>query len=518
MADREMRFERKMTDAEAMMWNIEHDPRLSSNIGSIIVTDRPLDPDVMRKRIAAAVADIPRLRERVAPVLGRLAPPVWIPDKEFDLAYHFREVALPSPGSDEQLHELCTKLLQEPFDRTRPLWLFVIIEGLEGGKGALFSKLHHTVADGEGALRLSEHYMDLEREAPVPPDVDLDEIIAKDTEYSDVETSDEFVASAVRTASHTMRRILGVARRAVGEVALAAADPARLGEAATNLTTAVASAREQLSTGDGDGPSGSPVWKNRSRHRWFGVLDVPFEPARAATKALGGSLNDFFVTGAALGAVKYHEFVGEEVEFFKATFVVSTRDDHSAGGNSFTPSMVKVPGGKMDPADRFAAIRDSMGSRRGEVTGGADLMGAVSGLANLLPTSVVTGIARSQAGAVDFATSNVRGAPIEVYVAGGKVLATYPMGPVAGTAWNITMMSYAGSLFMGVHVDPAAVADTALLMRSLRAGFAELLAAGGQAQEPIATEQAPKAEAADQPSNGAKKKSPSKPSTKKASS
>jgi hypothetical protein len=273
-----------------------------------------------------------------------------------------------------------------------------------------------------------------------------------------------------------VRRLLGVARRTVGEAALAAADPARLAEGATNLTTAVSSARSQLSAGDGV-PSGSKTWKNRSRHRWFDVVDVDFEQARAASKSMGGSLNDFFVTGAALGAVKYHEFVGEEVDFFKTTFVVSTRDDRSAGGNSFTPSMVKVPGGKMDPAERFAAIRDSMGSRRGEVTGGADLMGAVSGLANLLPTSVVTGIARSQAGAVDFATSNVRGAPFEVYVAGAKVLATYPMGPVAGTAWNITMMSYAGTLFMGVHVDPAAVADTELLIRSLRDGFAELIAA-----------------------------------------
>jgi diacylglycerol O-acyltransferase / wax synthase len=478
MADREMRFERKMTDAEAMMWNVEHDPRMSSNIGSVIITDQPMDADVMRKRIASAVADIPRLRERVAPVLGRLAPPVWIPDREFDLDYHFRRVALPAPGTDRQLYDLATTLLQEPFDRTRPLWLFVIVDGLEGGRGALFSKLHHTVADGEGALRLSEHYMDLGRESEVPPDVDLDAIIAESSENDGIESSEEFLPSAIRTASHTLRRVLGVARRTIGEAALAVTDPQRLAEGATNVALAVTSARSQM--GSGDGPSGSPVWKNRSRHRWFDVVDVPFEPAKNAAKALGGSLNDFFVTGAALGAVKYHEFVGQEVEFFKATFVVSTRDDRSAGGNSFTPSMVRVPGGKMDPADRFAQIRDAMGSRRGEVTGGGDLMGAVSGLANLLPTSVVTGIARSQAGAVDFATSNVRGAPIEVYVAGGKVLATYPMGPVAGTAWNITMMSYAGSLFMGVHVDPTAVEDTELLMRSLREGFAELIAAGGQ--------------------------------------
>jgi WS/DGAT/MGAT family acyltransferase len=462
-----------MTDAEPIMWNIEHDPLLSSNIGSLVITDTPLDAGVMRMRIASAVADIPRLRERVAPILGRLSPPVWIPDKEFDLDYHYRVIALPSPGTDRQLYDICTTLLQEPFDRTRPLWLFVIIDGLEGGGGALFSKLHHTVADGEGALRLSEHYMDLTRETDPPPDVDLDEVIAR--QQPDVETSEEFLPSAIRTTSHTLRRILGVARRTVGEAALAVADPARLTEAVGNVRTAIGSAQSQMSTGESS--SGSPVWANRSRHRYFDVLDVPFEPAKDAAKALGGSLNDLFVTGAAIGAAKYHEFVGAEVEFFNATFVVSTRDDRSAGGNAFTPSKVRVPGGKLDPAERFAAIRDAMGSRRGEVTGGANLMSAVSGIANLLPTSMVTGVARSQAAAVDFATSNVRGAPIDVYVAGGKVLALYPMGPVAGTAWNITMMSYAGSLFMGVHIDPAAVEDQDLLMRSLREGYAELIAA-----------------------------------------
>ncbi|MEX0874576.1 MAG: wax ester/triacylglycerol synthase domain-containing protein [Actinomycetota bacterium] len=476
MAERELRFDRMMSDAEAMMWNIEHDPRLSSNIGSIAILDRPLNFDYLRLRVAKAVGDLPRMRERVAPVLGRLSPPAWIPDTEFDLDYHLRRISLPEPGSDRQLYDLCTKLLQEPLDRTRPLWSFVAIDGVSDGRGALFTKLHHTVADGEGAVRLAENYMELERDTPPPPGTDLAEIIAKDAAESTEETSDDFLPSLISTSGHAARRIFGIAKRTLGEAALVVADPARVTEGVKNLQTAVTSAQGQL----GGGSSGSPIWKNRSRGRFFDTLDVHFDGAKEAAKKLGGSLNDFFVTGAALGAVRYHDFMGVDVPFFSATFVVSTRDDRSAGGNSFTPSKVKIPGGKMDPADRFKAIQESMGSRRGEVTGGADLMGAVSGLANLLPTSVVTGIARQQAGAVDFATSNVRGAPLEVYVSGGKILKMYPMGPVAGTAWNITMLSYAGMLNVGVQMDPAAVEDADLLMRSLREGYAELLAAGGQ--------------------------------------
>jgi WS/DGAT/MGAT family acyltransferase len=472
MADREMRFDTKMSDAEAMMWNVEHDPRLSSNIGSITICDRPLDFDYLRRKIAVAVAEIPRLRERVAPVLGRLAPPVWISDREFELDYHFRRVALPEPGSERQLYDLCCTLLREPFDRTRPLWLFVVIDGLQGERGALFSKLHHTVTDGEGGVRLAERYMDLEADPAPPPEVDLAEILDA---APDGAGDDNFTTNALNTATHTLRRVLGIVRRTVGEAALVAADPPRIAEAVSNVTKAVESARGQLG---GSGP-GSPLWKDRSRRRDFGVLDVPFEAAREAAKGLGGSLNDFFVAGAAIGAMKYHEFYDVEVPFLNATFVVSTRNDASAGGNAFTPSIVRIEGGKKDPVDRFNEIKDAMGARRGEVTGGADLMGALSGLANLLPTSVVTGIGRSQAAKLDFATSNVRGAPFHVSVGRAKAEKFYPMGPVAGTAWNITMMSYAGTLFMGVHTDPAAVSDLDLLIRSIEDGYRELFAAAG---------------------------------------
>src|SRR5204862_4458225 len=149
-------------------------------------------------------------------------------------------------------------------------------------------------------------------------------------------------------------------------------------------------------------------------------------------------------------------------------------------GNSFTPSKIAAPAGPMDTVQRFAAVRAAMEQRRNEIVGGGP-MTAVAGVANLLPTSTMTGIARSQAGRIDFATSNVRAAPFELFISGAKVLAPYPMGPVAGTGWNITLMTYNGVLFMGVHIDPVAVTDPELLRRCLEDGFEELLLAGGSA-------------------------------------
>ena len=170
-------FQHRMSDFEALMWNVEKDPWLNPNGGVVVVCDRPPDFEDFRRRIAHAVAEIPRLRERVVPGVGRLPPPRWAPDPEFDLDNHLRHVALPAPGTLRQLYDLAARLMQDPFDRTRPLWLFVIVDGLEGGRGAMFAKLHHTIADGYAALRLAELYLTLERDAPPPPDVDLDRVV-----------------------------------------------------------------------------------------------------------------------------------------------------------------------------------------------------------------------------------------------------------------------------------------------------------------------------------------------------
>ena len=96
--ERELRFERRMSDAEALMWNVEKDPWLNPSGASITILDGPIDVDLFRRRVRYAISKIPRLRERVAPELGRLSPPTWMVDEEFDFEYHLRHVArAPSP-------------------------------------------------------------------------------------------------------------------------------------------------------------------------------------------------------------------------------------------------------------------------------------------------------------------------------------------------------------------------------------------------------------------------------------
>ena len=159
MADgskRELRFERTMSDAEALMWNVEKDPWMNPSGGVVTILDRPLDVELFRARIQKSVADIPRLRERVVSTTGRLTNPTWAPDTEFDFDWHLRHLSLPAPGTERQLFDLAALLLADPYDRTRPLWQFFVIDGLSDARGALFWRFHHSIMDGRAAIRLTE--------------------------------------------------------------------------------------------------------------------------------------------------------------------------------------------------------------------------------------------------------------------------------------------------------------------------------------------------------------------------
>ena len=133
------------------MWNLEKDPHLSSSIANVTLLDQAArSRAAAQPRSSGPSVQVPRLRQRVVPALGRLAPPEWRDEPDFDLDYHLRWAALPAPGSMRQLLDLTATFVGTPFDRTRPLWEFLVIEGLEDGRAAMIQKLHHAIADGEG--------------------------------------------------------------------------------------------------------------------------------------------------------------------------------------------------------------------------------------------------------------------------------------------------------------------------------------------------------------------------------
>ncbi|HVE19874.1 MAG TPA: wax ester/triacylglycerol synthase domain-containing protein, partial [Ilumatobacteraceae bacterium] len=165
-------FDRKMSDAEGLMWRLEKDPHLSSTFAAVTILDKHPDFDRLLARMERAVVAVERLGQRVQPAPVNLTAPMWVDDSNFDLRYHVRHLALPKPGTMRQLLDLASLIACDPFDRTRPLWQFVVVDGLRGGKSALIEKLHHTITDGEGSVKLSLQFLDFEREPPEPPPLD----------------------------------------------------------------------------------------------------------------------------------------------------------------------------------------------------------------------------------------------------------------------------------------------------------------------------------------------------------
>lgn len=460
MAD--VHFDRKMSDAEGLMWRLEKDPHLSSTFANVTVVDRAPDFDQLLRRLERATYVVPRLRQRVQPVPANLSAPMWVDDPNFDLHYHVRRVALPKPGSMRQLLDLASLIACDPFERTRPLWQFTVVEGLRGGKAALVQKMHHTIVDGEAGVQLSLQFLDFEREAPEPPPLDPDHIAAADehaaTEPPPTDVLRDLLAGGLRLPIGLLRQVKDLL-----------ADPAGIPGAGTAAAETVRGVITQL--GDTEAAA-SPLWTERSLRRRMEVLRAPFAPTKAAAKRLGGTLNTAFLTAAAEAAGRYHRQMDAPVDHLRASMAISTRTE-SSGANAFSLARMLVPTADMPIAERFRAIQDASGAARASSsTASLETLAAV---ASALPTSLVTRLARQQAQTIDFATSNVRGAPVPMYLAGAMLLENYPVGPLGGVAFNLTLLSYNHSLDMGVNIDTAAVTEPERLRRCLERAFTDLV-------------------------------------------
>ncbi len=463
MAERTVRSEHRMSDAEALMWSLEKDPSLRSTFLNVTFLDSAPSFDGFRARIAKAVHEIPRLAQRVVPSVANLAPPAWVADPAFDLDFHVRRVGLPAPGSDRQLLDFAAAEFQDPFDRARPLWRYTIVEGLSGGRAALLAKMHHTITDGVGGIRLSAMFIDLARDAPDPVDPEP---------TPSLDTGDGLASDLRDALTHGLRRQLGLTRRTAATTVDVLLHPQRLPGQAIGATEIARSLVRQLVVTDG---ARSPLWAGRrSLSRHFEVMTVDLEQLKAVSNALGGTINDGFVCGVAGGAGAYHRERGVEVDELRASMPVNTRTDKSAGGNAFTPTRALVPAGTKDPVERFEGIRQRLTATKNERA--TNFTDAFAGILNALPTSLVVNFARQQVETVDFATSNLRGAPWDLYIAGAEILGNHPMGPTGGTAFNATVLSYRGGLDMGINMDTAAIDDPALLKECIRESFDELLA------------------------------------------
>jgi WS/DGAT/MGAT family acyltransferase len=456
----------RMSDTEAIMWAVEKDPALRSDFCNLTILDRVPDERRIQATMDRALESIPRLRQRVIAAPLRLVPPEYADDPMLDVNAHIRRVGVPQPADERALLDLCASISEQPLDRARPLWEFTLIDGLADGRAALLQKVHHTITDGEGGLRLSLAMVDFERD-PAPAErssevVELHEPPApRDTPVN--VTKKAVGDAAVRSA----RAVKGVVGSAAGVVT----HPHELPGRASDATRFVGSLRRQLLITD---PARSDVMIDRSLGRRFDVHRLPLGQVRAAATSLGASVNDVFVTGMASGLGRYHQRLGSDVAELRMAMAISTRQrGDRVTTNAFAPARVLVP---IQPAHDVGAlckdIHDRLSTLKSEsaLSAASGLAGVVSGL----PTSVLVAFTHSQTRTIDFAASNLRGSPVPLYLAGARILANIPFGPRTGCAINVTTMSYCDELHLGFNSDPAAVTDVDELLGYVADAYEEL--------------------------------------------
>jgi WS/DGAT/MGAT family acyltransferase len=463
----EIEFDEWMSDADAALWHAERDPRLRSTIVLVCELDRMPDRARFDETIAYTLRQIPRLRQRVAEDALGLAPPRWEDDPHFDPRFHLRFATLGGQGSLRALLDMAEPIAMQAFDKDRPLWELYLVDGLAGGRAGMILKLHHAVSDGMGLVRMTRALVERTRERD-PRKAEAGADFARASERSESER----LRDAARHRGERQRSgAERLGRALLGGVASLLRDPRR----------AIDEARETLeSIGRSLRPVSeplSPIMRERGMALRLSGFCVPLADLKRAGDALGGTLNDAFVTGVTGGLRLYHEKRGAPVEELRMTMPINLRegDKGKKAGNQFAPARFLVPIGIADPRERLHEIQARVREQRGEkaLPFVDDIMGAI----NALPRPLSLALIGSMLKAIDFVTSNVPGPRFPVYLAGAKIERMLPFGPPAGAALNVTLYSYDGMCQVGVNCDRAAVPDAELLSECLERGLDEVLGA-----------------------------------------
>ena len=448
----------------------ESHPTTRSAFLNLEILDQPADWGRLREAMDRASRVVIRMRQRVVVPPLPTTPPRWVVDPDFDLDYHLRRVALPAPGTLRQLLDLADLTLQSPLDTSRALWEAIYVEGLEGGRAALLTKLSHAITDGLGGIALFEQVYDTERDAPprpMPP-----RPVPRDL------TGNDLLRGSLRRLPETTfvagQRLLG---RAAGTVAQLITQP---GSTVTEAVRFGDSARRMLSPPPA---TPSPLLRRRSLVSRTVVLELPLADLRAAAKAVvvsdgrgRASVNDAYLAALCGGLGRYHEVLGVPVDALPLALPVSLRaGDDPASGNRFTGVTIAAPVGESDPAERMRQVREQVIARRSEPA--IDVIDRLAPVLALLPDEALYEVFERITPA-DVQASNVPGYPYETFLAGARVDRQYGLGPLPRVGMMAILISRAGTCTVAFRYDTASFAAADQLEKCLQAGFDEIVELG----------------------------------------
>jgi diacylglycerol O-acyltransferase len=422
-----------------------------------------LDVERVRELYRQRLPLIPVFRQRLARVPGGLARPVWVEEPGIDVAARIHGVRVPAPGTDRQLGDLVGDLNASPLDLTGLLWEIWVVEGIEGGRVAILSRLHHAAADGVRGMEIQAAIFDVDPAAPFARPGSV-----PGAGQDDPGTLGLLTGAAAHLASAPARMV-----RTAGQLALAGG----------RLAGAIG--RRELSG------MALPFTAPRtslnglvSKRRGFAFCALSLPAVKQAARQERVTVNDVVLalTGGALRRYldERGELPGRSLTAAVPVGLASEPGAQPGTGNRWAVMVASLATDVADPVERLHKIAAS--AQAGKSVQRAIGPGPWMDLPDVPPV-LVAAAARGYAGLrladfhptiVNVVVSNVRGSPVPLYFAGARMLGNYPAGPVAdGFGLNVTVISYLDSLDFGLSVCPDRVEDPWRLADALRAEEAE---------------------------------------------
>ncbi|MDP9238670.1 MAG: wax ester/triacylglycerol synthase family O-acyltransferase [Chloroflexota bacterium] len=457
---------RRMTPEDAAFLYFEK-PDAPLHIGSLHIFEGAIDFERAYRSIEARMHLIPRYRQMAIIPPFYAGHPTWEDDPGFSLERHLRRVDVPAPGTDEQLREFASELFTPSLPRDRPLWDITLIHGLEGDRTAMLARVHHCLVDGVSGVELLLATLDL---VPDP----------EPTPQPDEPWQPNPRPSALRLWTDAIFEEWNRGLRQFAEFQENLLNPRGQMRRMTDLAHAVEVALPAALRQPAKAPWNKPVTAKR-RVAWS---EMSFQEVRRIRTALGGTVNDVMLTliGGALG--RYMEHVGEKTDGRDVRVMipvnVRAEDEKGALGNRVSMMLPNIPVGIADPALRLQAVRDEVQRLKDESQ--ANAFEAFVQLSQNVPAALhaLAGINGVPPGGANLVCTNVPGPMIPLWCVGHRMLAMYPMLPLAGDlGLGVGIMSFNQSLYVGIMSDPTIVADIDLIGRFLDEEFRALRAVAG---------------------------------------
>jgi len=449
------------------------------HVGTVDILDSGLegfDFEGLIALIRERIAFVPRYRQRVRGIPGRLAPPVWVDDEHFDLTFHVRRSALPRPGTLSQLRELVGRVMARRLDTSRPLWEMYLVEGLEDDRLALLAKSHLCLVDGIDTVEIGQVLLDTTARPHAIPGTGTDD----DSWHPVPEPSSlELIAGALLESAQdpaiAIENVRGAVTSALG-VAVA------VGEAMGGIGGALGELASDALRGRRPS-SDSPLTGLVSEQRRFATISASLTDLKAVRQKHHHTINDVVLAMITGGLRSWLLTRGESISSggsLTALVPMSVTEDDgepTSLGSQVAPHLQRLPIGEPNPLMRLHQVAYDTQAHKdsGRAVGArslADIAGFAPTTLHALGVRTSTEVMRRQH---DLVITNVPGPQVPLFAAGAQLVASYPVLPLsAGHLLAIGVTSYDGEVFVGLTADRDAISDLDVLAQCVLDALDEL--------------------------------------------